>query len=306
MSTSTILPCGHEVLDAAQVHYCDYISLAALERLTKPFAANDTRAREPHAPDEGLFVVVHQVSELAFGQATEALLEAISLLDSPLNSPEFKRGVGLVNRAVKWIEVASNAMATLKTMTQFQDFRGLLAPASGAESLNVRRIEILAALRGDAPYVTERDRAYTYREFLDRAPGPGSNEPKTRWWTSDLDTLHANPSLLDRLQQLLAREALTLDDVYRITFEAERDALRAEEDRVHLERCRALYELCDHLYAFEDAYRRWRSSHHGLTVAHVGQSPGTGHTTGAPYLRSVGQKVEFFPELTRVRTQYQG
>lgn len=300
----TTLPCGHEVLDANQVHYCDYISLGVLEKLGRPFAAHEARARSPHAHDETLFVVVHQVCELAFGQATDALLTAIKLLDTPLDSPEFKRGTALVSRATKWIETASSAMTTLKTMTQFQDFRGFLAPASGAESINVRRVEILAGLRAETPYVTEREQPYTYREFLDRTPGPGPNEPKTRWWTADLDTLLAHPTLLDRLQSLLAREQLSLSNVYRISFEAEYGAISCDEDDVRVEPCQKLYALCSALYALEEAYRHWRSSHHGLTVAHVGQSAGTGHTTGAPYLRSVGQTVVLFPELTRLHQQY--
>lgn len=301
-----LLRCGHEVLAADQVHYCDYISLEALEQLGQPFAANTLRTRPPIAHDETLFIAVHQVCELAFGQASDALLEAIYLLDSPLESPDFKRGTLLVCRAVKWIETASAAMSTLKTMTQFQAFRSFLAPASGAESLNVRRVEILAALRADTPYVVERDRPYAYREFLDRSPGSGPNEPKTRWWTTDLDTLLAHPSLLNRLQLLLTREQLTLDDVIRIPFANERNALDSDHDRALLERCQQLNELCEALHSLEEAYRRWRNSHHGLTVAHVGLSAGTGHTTGAPYLRSVGQTVQFFPELARVRQQYRG
>lgn len=38
-----VLPCGHEVLDAAQIHYCEYVSLERLLALQRPNAAGRAR-----------------------------------------------------------------------------------------------------------------------------------------------------------------------------------------------------------------------------------------------------------------------
>ncbi len=286
-----ILPCGHEVLDANQVHYCTYVSIRSLEALGHPFAEDPARVRMALIEDETLFVTVHQIAELALGQSARAFRLAQEALAADLESRDFAEGVLQARRGTLFLKSSLGAFNPLLTLRQFGVFREHLAPASGAESLNMRRIELLVALRAETPYVEERGTAYTYRAFLDRAPGPGPNDPRTRWWTDELSALAAQPSIWERLVTKLDERALTIEDVYRITHDPEcgAPAQRAA--------CTALRPLCSVLADFETIYGSWRKQHVHTATQQIGDLPGTGHTSGAPYLRQVSETLRLFPGL---------
>lgn len=287
------LPCGHEVLDANQVHYCSYVSIGALEALGQPFAADPEQIRDPFVEDETLFVTVHQLAEIALGQAARAFRRAQADLAAPLDDPTFAEGVLQTRRGTLFLKASLGAFQPLQTLRHFGLFRDRLAPASGAESLNMRRIELLVALRADTPYVEERGTAYTYREFLDRAPGPGPNDPRTRWWTDELSALAEQPSIWQRCVSKLDERGLTIEDVYQIAHDPD-DASPTAGQRPA---CLALRPLCNTLADFEGIYNGWRKQHVHAATQQIGDLPGTGHTSGAPYLRKVTETLHLFPGL---------
>lgn len=282
---STVLPCGHEVLDAAQVHYCEYISLASLLALLRPNAA--VRARDFLHHDEFQFVGTHQIAELGFAIHLHTLRAAIAAITEMPNG-DSKRACALLDRLIVWTRQHANIVKVFHTMhpDDFDEFRGSLAPASGAESIAFRMIEILSGIRPDSPYAEDRRQTYTYREFLDRAPGSGQNDPKTRWWIPAFDDLAHEVSLVAGFDLAVLRAGATLDVVYAADPEG---------------RWLWLRELADRVHAYDRAFVEYRYAHIAVAKAIIGQKPGTGHTSGVPYLLAVAETARFHPVLYRFK-----
>lgn len=276
----TVLPCGHEVLDAGQVHYCGYIGEEVLAQLDQAFAGSARRRAELH-PDEFQFYRVHQVCELMFSQILFDLPRALRAIEED----QLGEAAHILERMAAWMKIVTPVVMTLGTMrpSDFGQFRTALKPASGAESLRSREIEVMAGIPEDAPrYARDRGTFYGYREFLDRAPAPGENDPKSRWWTDKLSALSRQQTLLGAFIAALARHGQSLASLY----------ARRQRHKTLV----ALRYLADRLHLFDCAYAEFRGSHVELARKQMGGQPGTGHTSGVPYLRST-EHTRLFPEL---------
>jgi len=63
----------------------------------------------------------------------------------------------------------------------------------------------------------------------------------------------------------------------------------------------AAYETCEELVDLEDNFQLWRFRHLKTVERIIGLKPGTGGSSGAPFLRRA-LELTFFPELYAVRT----
>lgn len=272
-----ILPCGHEVWDKDQNHYCDYINLIPLRhRLegTLPTAGILTR---PHLhPDEVLFITVHAAVEHFFSQMIFEVRRVIALIATE-DAEAIRTLVQRIRSLSKLANETQQLLFKRFTTESFGQFRAHITPASGAESIQYRVIEILLGYREDTPHVETRGQAYTYREFLDRAPGPEDNDPKTRWWVPQLEPIMQEPCVRGELMALLERKGTSIRAV----------AMSREHELRLL--VRSLFYLCKCLTTF-------RTGHVETARHHIGERPGTGHTTGVQYLRSV-IRHPLFPEF---------
>jgi len=269
--------CGHELLNPNQVHYCDYISLNPLLDLVLPHASSAKR-REFETPDEVQFVVVHQIFELAFCLHQYELRRVIQALDGD----DLELAVYLMKRIIQWTEMYSFLVRLLFTMTPgaFESFRELLKPASGAESEAFRAIELLSGIENDSVYAEDRDRQFSFREFLDRTPEQGKSKPKARWWTENLSKIAKEENLAQSFNSLLTRRKTNLIEVL--------TALDSFSD---------LRMLANLLYKYESVFIGFRRVHLFVVEYQIGQQGGTGHTSGALYLSSVINRARFFPKL---------
>lgn len=308
----TRLPCGHEVADAAQVHYCGYVSLAAVGGLADPYGSDPDRRRDPLHPDERQFVVVHQLCELAFLHLCAELRRVIALMD-PV-SPNLVQAAHLMEKRVNaWLKLATSASVPLHTMhpADFLGFRDRLAPASGMESPNFRRIELLSGIRPDLAltfpgHVGGPPLVVTYRDWLNREPGPGVHQPKVRLWIApEFDELAAGPTLASRFETLLATEGFDAEKLYAWYDEfAKHDWSERSEplpEGETEERRLRLKKLADALYLYEQLFRSHRKGHLDLVRKQVDDKPGTAGTDGVPYLRAIVKQSVFFPDLCRVK-----
>ncbi len=304
-SDSTILPCGHEVLHKDQVHYCDYISLNALSGLFVPFAGTAKERAFLH-PDEHQFLLIHQAIECMFAQAYFDLKRTVGFVQED----EIAQADHALHRTIEWMKAIPKFMSVLKTMRpeDFAVFRMQLAPASGAESIMYRRLEILCGLKPDSPFVREcehdasgnvllQERLYTYRAFLDRNLGEGEFEPKTRWWTEELTQLAECPSLASTFKDFLARQRMTYADLYAQVLAMKEPAPDPEQTSGVAPVVRPLAQFLNRLFELELIFRSFRSGHSAVAKSQIGTKPGTGHTSGYPYLRSVHDTAKFFPEI---------
>ena len=121
-------------------NYHDYLKL---DSLLKAQELLSDKAGE-HAHDEMLFIIIHQVYELWFKQI---IFEIDSILEALDREKIDESHVGIVvSRLQRIIEIQHlliDQIKVLETMTpmDFLDFRDLLTPASGFQSMQFRLIE---------------------------------------------------------------------------------------------------------------------------------------------------------------------
>ena len=132
------------------VDYGEYLQLPRLLSSQVPKSAESGKA----AHDEMLFIVVHQAYELWFKQI---LHEVGSVMELFRHDSVDERSVGVavarLERVVEILKVLIDQLRILETMTplDFLDFRDLLVPASGFQSVQFRLIENTLGLVRGAP-----------------------------------------------------------------------------------------------------------------------------------------------------------
>jgi tryptophan 2,3-dioxygenase len=121
---------------ADSVNYGSYLALGELLQLQRPRSDN---------PDELLFIVVHQSSELWF----TVILHELDLLIESLSSREAEFALFRVERINALMRIVSAQLAALETLPpqHFAQFRGYLGTSSGSQSVQFRAIEAVSGLR---------------------------------------------------------------------------------------------------------------------------------------------------------------
>ena len=170
--------------EKCSAHYGDYLQLDKILGAQKPLTPTH---------DETLFIVVHQVFELWFKQII-AELERILLLfgQKPLPERQIPTIVSGLERIQKILLLFPPQFDVLETMTpmDFLEFRNLLHPASGFQSLQFRKVEIMLGLK------TGERAAVDSQFFL------GHLSPQEQ---AELKEMEKKPSLHQHLDQWLGR-----------------------------------------------------------------------------------------------------
>jgi tryptophan 2,3-dioxygenase len=271
-----ITPEGAETDFRERMSYGDYLHLD--EVLNAQSFLSDS-------PDELLFIIQHQTSELWMKLAIHEISSAMKAIRADDLQPAFK----MLTRVARIFEQLNGAWDVLRTMTpsEYTSFRDALGQSSGFQSWQYRAIEFLAGNRNLAMLK------------------PHQHQPET---IARLETILAEPSLYDEALLLLARNGFDIGaDGARTDWRetrAENAQVTAawkavyEAPREHW----MLYELAEKLVDFEDYFRRWRFNHVTTVERIIGLKRGTGGTAGVSYLRRM-LEVELFPELWKVRTE---
>ncbi|MEA3411651.1 MAG: tryptophan 2,3-dioxygenase family protein [Pseudomonadota bacterium] len=262
---------------ASALRYSDYLRLDRLLAAQRPLS-------DPPHPDELLFIIQHQTSELWMKLVLHELMGAGRCLDADEADQSLKHlaRVRLVQRQLfdQW--------AVLETLTpaEYAHFRDGLGNASGFQSFQFRAIECLLGAR--EPGLLEGFR----------------NEPPSH---AQLRELFEAPALFDVFLRYLARQGYALPR--HCTERDWREPRKPDEavTRVLLEVYQqpdahwAAYALCERFMDLEEQFQLWRFRHVRTVERIIGHKPGTGGTSGVSYLEStVGRR--FFPELIDVRT----
>jgi tryptophan 2,3-dioxygenase len=119
-----------------EVTYGSYLALDELLQLQHP--------RSPH-PDELLFIVVHQSSELWFKE----ILHEIDLLIESFERHEAEFALFRMGRINALMRIVSAQLTALETLPpqHFAEFRTHLGSSSGSQSVQFRAIEAASGLR---------------------------------------------------------------------------------------------------------------------------------------------------------------
>ncbi|HET7529636.1 MAG TPA: tryptophan 2,3-dioxygenase family protein [Mycobacteriales bacterium] len=254
--------------------YGGYLHLDVLLQQQVP----QSQASDGGAPahDELLFITIHQVYELWFKLLLHELTTVRDLLVDGASGEAMWTARHLLRRVEQVEQVLIAQLPVLETMTpqDFLDFRALLAPASGFQSVQFRELEFLSGLKD--PAFMQRLRAAT-------------DEERARL-TRRLD----EPSLWDGFLAALAARDLPVG-----SDEETRDSL------VTVARDRAsygdLWDVAEGLLTHDELCAQWRALHATVVERQIGYKPGTGGSTGATYLRG-RRDLRFFPLLWELRT----
>jgi len=170
--------------DAAGVSYVSYLELEALLALQHPRSS-------PVHPDELLFIVVHQSSELWF----KVILQEIDALVAALTQGETMYAVLSVRRLNVLTRIVSGQLSALDTLPpqHFAQFRGYLGSSSGSQSFQFRAIEAASGLRDP--------------HFMKVLEEHGELPAQVR-------AALARPTLQELFAGLLEREGVALEELY--------------------------------------------------------------------------------------------
>ena len=119
----------------------DYGSYLALDEL---LSLQRLRSSPQH-PDELLFIVVHQASELWF----KVILHELESLIAAMRDGNALTAVASVKRVNALVRIVSGQLSALETLPpqRFAQFRGYLGSSSGSQSVQFRAIEAVSGLR---------------------------------------------------------------------------------------------------------------------------------------------------------------
>jgi tryptophan 2,3-dioxygenase len=254
---------------APPVTYGSYLRLDELLTLQRPLSG---AAGGPEHPDELLFIVVHQASELWF-KVVRAELDALheALAAGARGGAAEEWALWRVQRLNTLTRIVSEQLNALDALPpqRFLQFRSFLGSSSGSQSVQFRAIEAASGLRDPA-----------FVAALSRGEGDAVPEMVAR----EL----AGPTLERRFLDLLAARGVAPEALY--TGPAPT----------------ALFFLAEGLLEYEQQFARWRFAHVQLVERIIGpMTQGTGGSLGAGHLaRTVSHR--FFPVLWEVRARLYG
>ncbi len=182
------------------VYYGDYLQLPKLLDSQLPLSRKFANESNGECHDEMLFIVVHQVYELWFKQILHDLDAILATFNKTyVPESELSSVVQKLERIKKIQTLLIGQFDVLETMTpmDFLEFRDLLIPASGFQSVQFREIEIKLGLNTN-------DRQHVDREFF-----LGRLSETDRAKLTDLET---SPSLLKLVEGWLERIPFTKMD----------------------------------------------------------------------------------------------
>lgn len=167
-----------------EVSYPTYLHVHELLSLQRPRSA-------PVHPDELLFIIVHQSSELWF----KLILHELDHLCDALQRVEVLESVESANRVNGLMRIVTAQLHALDTLApqSFAQFRSNLGTSSGSQSEQFRAIELTSGLR-----------APDYIEYL-RSSGP---------LASSVEQALGRPSLPELFTHVLAERGVSARDVY--------------------------------------------------------------------------------------------
>ena len=167
-----------------ELTYGTYLALDDLLALQR-------RRSSPEHPDELLFIVVHQSSELWF----KVLLRDLETLASTFHKRDAGLALWLLQRINGVMRIVSAQLSSLALLPpqHFAEFRRNLGTSSGSQSVQFRAIEAASGLR--EPW------------FLELLGAPGKIPQVIQRWLE-------RPPLQDIFLDFLAKEGVSLEELY--------------------------------------------------------------------------------------------
>ena len=252
-------------------------------QLDRLLSAQQPLSQPPHH-DEMLFIVQHQTSELWL----KLLIHELSAAVDHLRNDRIWQFGKVAARCKRVMDQLTNQWSVLETLTpsEYMEFREVLGPSSGFQSLQYRTVEFLLGNKN----------AGMVKVFK-------HDEAASASLTQALEA----PSLYDEFLRYLARwghavPAVHLERDWSKPHVLDRDLLPVFE-RIYedTDRYWREYALCEDMVDLETQFQLWRFRHMRTVMRIIGFKRGTGGSSGVDFLKRA-LDLTFFPELFEVRT----
>lgn len=163
------------------LYYGDYLHLDKL--LDAQHLESEKQNRAAH--DEMVFIITHQAYELWFKQIIYELESIIDVFDDPLvHDRKMATVLHRLNRVktIQWVLIQQIDVVKTITPMDFLEFRDLLVPASGFQSIQFKQIEIMLGIKRKFRIAADQEFFCTRLSKSDKA---------------QLDKLEEKPSILE-------------------------------------------------------------------------------------------------------------
>ncbi|MBL0045468.1 MAG: tryptophan 2,3-dioxygenase [Flavobacteriales bacterium] len=304
----------------SNVYYPDYLQLNKILGAQ----ALESDKHGAHAHDEMLFIVIHQAYELWFKQVLHEVGSVIGMFSDDLvddNAGELAIAVHRLRRSNTILQVLVKQLDIMETMTplDFLDFRDMLRPASGFQSMQFKILEAKLGLRmesrhGKQYYTSQLKPEHKAQiealegqptffdlinDWLGRMPffdpkyWPVGEAP---FWER-MKTIYAGTLVQGEEGNLTLWEALfEKQGERRLTPNAARSALF-----IMLYRDEPIFQmpfrLLESLLDIDTSLATWRSRHLNMVRRMIGLRMGTGGSTGSGYLKGALDSHYIFQEI---------
>jgi tryptophan 2,3-dioxygenase len=234
--------------------------------------------------DEMLFIIIHQASELWLKLAGHEVEAAIR----NVRGGNFRHAFKVIARVKLILNQLTQSWSILSTMTpvDYLKFRETLGPASGFQSYGYRKLEFLLGNKNRKLVEVHRHDSDVYE---------------------DLKRVLEQPGLYDVVLRKLSNvgfdiDGEKLDRDFSLPYEPN-DSVQAAWYAIYSDPDKyfELYELAEKLVDIEDSFQNWRFKHMYTVQRIIGSRPGTGGSSGVPFLKKAIE-TSFFPELFAIRT----
>jgi len=317
------------------VHYGEYLQLDKILNAQSP--VSNTNGSDAH--DEMLFIIIHQTYELWFKQVLFELGSVLDIMSKPAlndNSGDLQTIVHRLDRVATIQKLLVQQIDILETMTSmdFLDFRDMLRPASGFQSIQFKILEARLGLKFDnrhgRDYYTsqlKKDEIENLKEsekesslidlvnaWLERMPFFN----KDLYWKkypslSAEESLHPFWDDYEKLytEGLFEGEKNNAAHFREIFYENASDVPRT----LSASACRSAlfimlyrgypmlelpFQMMNALLEIDNQLGNWRSRHINMVRRMIGSRVGTGGSSGAGYLQGAMDKHYIFKELAQL------
>ncbi len=258
-----------------QLSYADYLRLDILLSAQQPRSAHH---------DEMLFIVQHQVAELWLKLMIHELRAVLAHIRADKIAPCFK-----MFARIKQIQQQLIAMwSVLETLTpsDYLQFRDILGPASGFQSLQYRIVEFTLGNKNAQMLTAFAHDPTAQDELRVVLEAPSLYDECLAWLARNGHAIPAACLQRDVAQPHVREPALV--PVFKRIYE-------------HTDQYWDAYDLCESLVDVEVNFQQWRFRHMKTVERIIGYRRGTGGSSGVGFLKQA-LELTFFPELFEVRS----